>query len=196
MSCHHSNANKLILGAILGGIVAGTSAAFLKSKTGKALRDQSAEKLQNVKDKLEEFLDSVSDKTSAFADEISDRKEEYSDKIHDFALQISEQIKEFGSDENKEKLNAFLIGGIVGGILGAGVAAMGSSEHKQGGDIFKNVGCAATSLKQTVQQILNVLDEHEHPEKPHDRPKQHNSVDDVLDFVSTGIKLWQRVKNK
>lgn len=197
MSSHHANTNKLIIGAILGSIVAGTSAAFLASKSGKALRAESAKKLQNIKNNFEELLESVGDTTHAIEGKIYQRADDYSEKIQDFVQQVNDHIKSLDTDENKEELQAFLIGGILGGIVGIGVAALSTSEEEKSSFSFRNVGFSTASLKHTAQEILNALEEqYDRCERPREQLRAHGSVDDVLDFVTTGIKLWQRVKNR
>jgi len=190
-----SHTTKLVLGAILGGAIVGTSAAFLTSKSGRKLKNNAANTIEDLKDKLDDFLVNVSKKTKNIASDVSDRADDYSDKIQDFAAQITEQVECLGTTENKEKLTAFLIGGILGGMLGAG-AATWISEPSKKNDIIKSLGSSAYALKDTIKDILEVLEDNTESTAKSISKNSKTSVKDVIDFASTGIQLWQKFQSK
>lgn len=195
MACQKtSHTNKLILGAILGGVVAGTGAVLLNTKQGQKFKDDAADKLSDVKDQLQEFLSTLNDKSQTIRSDLSDRAEDYADRAQDFASQIREQIEAIGID-NKENLTALLIGAILGGMLGAGASSYMSSDTKNKKDMFKGLSSSAISVKNTIKDILSTLEDH-NPLHNHDGSKHPNSVKDILDFATSGVQLWNKFKSK
>lgn len=191
MACHkESHTNKLILGAILGGVVVGTSAIFLSSKQGKKFKDNASDKLEDLKDQLQDFLGSLNDKSQSIASDLSDRAEGYADRVQDFASQIREQIDALGEGDNKDRLTALLIGAIIGGMLGAGASAWLNSDSREKSDMFKNLGSSASAVKSTIKDILNVLEEK--TGSLHHKASKSNTVSDIMDFATTGMQLWQK----
>lgn len=195
MKCQKtSDANKLILGAILGGVVVGTSAVFLSTKKGQKLKDNAADKLQDVKDQLQEFLGSLSDKKEGFVSCLSDQAEGCSEKLQDFTSQVKDLIDTYSTDENKDRLSTLLIGTIIGGMLGAGASAYLNSDTAEKGDMFKNLGSKASSLKSTISDILHVLEDktgvHVHSNG------QSNTIKDIMDFATSGVQIWQKFQKK
>lgn len=191
MSNNQSGANQLILGAILGGVAVGTSAYFLSSKSGQAMKEYSADKWQHLKEHAETFLQSVMSKEQSIVSQIDAKADAYTQKMQDLKNQIVEQMKELGTDENKEKLKIFLIGGVLGGMVGAATASCVSLKAENKPSFLKNAEIKGDSIKSTVQEILRVLDE----KSP--GPADHhlsNTLQDILDFVSHGIGLWQKMK--
>lgn len=191
MSKDQSGANKLILGAILGGVAVGTSAYFLSSKSGQAVKEYSADKWHHLKEQVEMFLQSVMSTEQSIVAQIDEKADAYTQKIHDLKSQIVEQMKELGTEENKEKLKIFLIGGVLGGMVGAATASCVSLKAENKTACLTNADMKVDSMKSTVQEILRVLDEKSSGSADH---HLSNTLQDILDFVSHGIGLWQKMK--
>lgn len=191
MSNNQSGANKLILGAILGGVAVGTSAYFLSSKSGQSMKEYSADKWQLLKDHVETFLQSVMSKEQSIVAHLDEKADVYTQKIHDLKGQIVEQMKELGTEENKEKLKIFLIGGVLGGMVGAATASCVTLKAENKTPFLENAEMKVDSMKTTIQEILHVLDEKSSGPVDHHLP---NTLQDILDFVSHGIGLWQKMK--
>lgn len=192
MGYKDSNTNKLILGAILGGVIVGTSAIYLSTKQGKKLRNQATDKLQDFKEQLQDFLGSLNDKSKSLACDMSDRAGDYACKIQDFATQIREQIEGLGESEDKDRLTGLMIGAVVGALLGAGASAWLNSDSKDKSDLFKNLGTSAGTLKRTISDILSVLQD----KASFKGNRSSNAMKDILDFATTGVQLWQKFQNK
>lgn len=173
-----------LIGAVLGAIIVGSSAAFLASKAGQEFTDNSVDRLNNLKDGLEEFLGSISD--GSFTNELSDRASEYSDRVQDFAAHVTEQIKDLATDENKHIITVLLIGAVIGGLLGAGAASMITSEDSEKG-VFKNLGSKASTVKHSVQDFLDSLEK-----KAPRTSSRKSAASNLMEILGAGASLWDQ----
>lgn len=188
------SANKLILGALLGSVVVGTSAVLMSSKKKQTFTSKSSEAIGDLKDKLEEYLNYIGKKSQNISGDISDKASDYSSKIHDFALQISDQVEGLGTTENKDKMKAFLVGGILGGMLGAGASTWMSSGSGNKEEFLTTIGKSANNVKDTIQEILHIIDEKTSSENI--SKSSSSTVKDVIDFASMGLQIWQSMQSK
>lgn len=187
---HNDSTKNLVLGALLGSLVVGTSAAFLSSKMGQGLREDAADKIEDLKDKLSELYENASDKTECVKNEIGEKACEYTKKIRDFVSEFGEELGLIGR-HNKEKIPPLLIGSILGGILAIGASAYFlNGKDKRG--YFEKFGGNFSSLKDTVLEALTK------PENRHSNSKNYkiDSSDDILELIGSGLDFWKRLKRK
>jgi gas vesicle protein len=179
------------LGAIIGAIIVGSSAAFLASKTGQEFTDNSVDRLRDLKGRLDEFLNTVSD--GSFTDDLSDKASEYSDRVQEFAMQVTEQIKDMATDENKQIVTSLLIGAVIGGLLGAGAASMVTSDSDRAQGVFQNIGSKASSVKHTVEDFLENL-ERKTPRSV--SSAKRSTVNSLMDLVGAGVSIWDQYQRR
>lgn len=188
-----SNSHQMLLGAILGAIVVGSAAAFLSSKTGQDFKDNSVDKLRDLKSRLDEFLEDLGEKTEYFTNDVSEKKSEYSDKIQDFVGQVSDHMKSYATEENKQIVTALLIGAVVGGLIGAGTGSLMSPNSQRNGGVFRNIGSRVSSLKSTFDDLLENV---EGKSQSFMNSAKKTSTKDVLEFVGAGLALWNKMQSK
>jgi hypothetical protein len=109
---------------------------------------------------------------------------------------VSSFLDEMGdvssSPRHKELRYGFLIGGIIGSLLGAGAASLIANKmtrHEEGFmDRFH-----APNVRSVLRGILDMIEDRAEPYvKSADRSK---TVHDILDFAMTGLELWKGFRN-
>jgi len=202
MSNQQVSARELLIGALLGGLLAGVSVSLLTSKTGKKLRRDVEGKYRDVRNRLDDFVEDFSDKSQSLGKTFGDSACDWTEKVKDFVGGLKCEVGALADPEHEGLRTGFLIGGLVGGILAAGAAVAYSRncESCDPSEFVEKLGSRLSSGKQILNNVLEAIKEHSEPVKERINAKVadegSHTINEMLDFVTAGAQLWKRIKSK
>jgi gas vesicle protein len=169
------NYNQLLIGALLGGLVVGAPSVLLSSNKLK----KCALKKMNV---IADFIGDLLNETNENAHDIS---ENTIDMINSY----KEELLNYITDPEYHHLRTgFIIGTILGGILGAGAMHFAVHEKEE---------VKSFNIKGTLEDILDSIKSRVEPmQKKFRTCESHieSNLESVVDLAVSGLKLWQRLK--
>lgn len=182
----NSNTNGFLIGALIGSVVVGASAVFLSSRRGHDFKKNAEYKMRDMREKLDDLVEVLSDKKEEVQEQLGEKTNEYSQRIHDFAAHLMENIDV--GENYKEKVAPLLVGGLVGVALGIGAISLFSGNTVKKGYIRSLT--ESFPITDVLGEVLTLLEK----DGQKVAKKGENIVHDVLDLVSSGTHLWQKLK--
>jgi gas vesicle protein len=102
-----SNSTKgkdLLVGAVVGSVLGAVAALLLAPKSGKELRGDIAEQVNNITEKTQQVTGEVTQKTQEIAKTVSSHTSELYSKAKDAAINVAEGVRSW-RDSSKVELN-------------------------------------------------------------------------------------------
>lgn len=165
------SAKQMVLGAVAGSIVGAGTALLLAPKSGEDLREDINDTYQDLKEDFKEGI-----------------------------IQQGENLmKNSGWSSKSSSSNTnILIGGIAGGILcAAAVYLLTQKSRKSSGliseDFKERAGSFINGAKSVLSNVVETLDE---GEERIQKASSNSNVDDIVELVTIGLKLFQSFKNR
>lgn len=185
---HNKNSSNynFLIGAMIGSVVVGASAVFMTSRRGRDLKKTAEYKMRDMKGKLDDLVDILSDKGGEVQEQIGEKTSEYSQKIHDFAANLIDQIDV--GENYKEKIAPLVIGGLVGVAVGIGAVSLFSGDLAKKG-YLKSLS-ESFPISDVLGDVLSLLEK----DGQKVAKKGEHMAHDVLELVSSGAHLWQKLK--
>ena len=180
MSDNCNRSKGIVLGALVGGVLAGACVYFFKTKTGQKVIQDVSDRYQDLSNKLNGYVDEVQDTIKDHAERLTDRAKDTMDT--------------FRSGENRDFGYALLVGGAVGALLGGGCALLCHTCPKHGPkpDLMDSISNQASRWKCILKDISDVMANR--PNARASEPKNSSSIHDIVDFAVAGMDLWQSFK--
>lgn len=194
MSENNGNSNGVLLGILVGGIIAGASVAFFNSKAGKTFCHNAICKCQDLGDEIEDRVESIFDKNKSLASDVCDKVCFWTDSAKKLFELVSSGIGASATKENKNLAIKVLIGAAVGGALAVGAGLLRSKNKYHHYSLMDTVTGHASSLRKIVQGILDATEKN--IKSSHFDSKTSSAVNDFADFATAGMQLWQKMKRK
>jgi gas vesicle protein len=135
--CDHLHPKEFLAGAIIGGVVGAAAALLMAPKSGEELREDIADKVQEISENTHDFADDIHEKGKRFANNASSGASSIVDQASDVIETITDEIQNW-------------------------------KDRRKGGKI-------------RVKETIASASEH---------------LDDILDWASLGIRLWQSAKRR
>lgn len=182
----------LLLSAAAGGLVGLAAALLFAPKAGSRLR-------QDLLDTYQDILDKGGKAASCAAD--------YAEELKDTAASYMPRSKP------KDSNLPIIIGALGGAILGTAAAylAIPKDEEEEAHSITEKLRGASKSVADNIQSIdwigtakdvLSALNEkvnHNHngsKAEPLEEIAEENNLDEILDWASLGLRVWQNIKKR
>lgn len=191
MSNHSISSQELLIGALLGALVGGTTASMMNSKSGKALKGDIACKYQAIRDNLDDFLSNFEKNAS------TGQAHEWTEKAKDAFENLREQAAAIDLSEHKELGAGLLIGILLGVLLGAGTTFLLQDKYyvKDEG-ILKNIGSQISSWKPLISELQDMINENTKSFASSTKRNLTNRSDDLLELAAAGLQIWNHFKKK
>ncbi len=193
MACKERNSKGVVIGIVLGGALA-AAAYILTSKNGQKIKQNLAEGYEEVSNTVEQFISSLKETVQT---NLSQKMEDISEKTKQTLDSAKETLTTFADLESKDFKQGLLIGGIVGVALSVGgtLVFKASFEEKNRFNGVEHLGCQLVKWKNIVKEVMGSVTG-ESNSKIHHFPKQESqTLDELLDFAATGMKLWKTMKS-
>lgn len=198
MSNNKINSTELLIGALIGGLVVGTTAVLLSSKVEK-LKGDIPDRYRDLKDKMDDFIDSLSDNTQAIANNVSGHASEWTDKAKDAAEYIKDELAALAGPGHRDLKIGLVAGGILAGIVGIGAifALSGRGQRKRNVDFLSQFSDKAVAFKKILQNVQQVINGSTNKGSWQAlQSKASHPINDIVDFALTGVQLWHSFKNR
>lgn len=180
MSDNQMSLQTILVGAVIGGMLGGTAASVFTSKNASSVRDN----FHEYSDKIQAFIHSVNDNVSS---SIHDNAESLTDRAHDILSTMKSEFDSFPDLENKDFQKGLMVGAALGSLVGAGGAALYNSCSPKADK--------CNTWSKVAKEVLNIANHKGRFSGESNKP-QSRSINDVLDFAVTGIKLWQNLTKR
>jgi gas vesicle protein len=116
MRNHHLHTKEFVVGAAVGSLLGGVAALLVAPKSGRKLRDDICDVYCNMSDRTQDFAN----RGKSFAKGLGGQTRGWASKARSAVDGARRTVRGWrGEEEEEETTSDFLIGGLVGGILGA-----------------------------------------------------------------------------
>lgn len=209
----NNNTVNLLLGALIGGVVIGTAVVALTTNKKKFKRNVN-QKFDFVKDKVEDFLDSIHVNGTTFTSNINEHASDWAEKAKDFVTWVQD-LDFFNEPEYRNLRYGLVTGGVIIGLLGTAAVAMlaTKSNEEDARHFIEKAVNQINAWKSAIKDILKVIESRaefatdqfqnaskrmtaafdQHAHKAHGKGSTFN---DVIDFASAGLQMWQNMKHR
>lgn len=158
--------NGFVTGAALGGLIGSVAGLLLAPKSGKDLRCDIAETYCDVTEGAEKYGKKIKEK--------------------------GEHLLHFNSEKEDSATTNFLIGSVIGAVVGATAAVV--LAPKSGSELRKNITKTYDDVKENADEWKENIVELAQKFGKTVNNKTHSKIDDIVDFASVGIKIWNNLK--
>lgn len=201
MSSNQLSGPQVLTGVLLGGLVIGAAAYFLSTKTGKKVRKDLNCKYQEIKEDLEDF---ISDLNSNISKNLDETTSEWSEQAKETVDYLKDKIATLGDPENQELRSKLMAGGgLLAAVLAVGTAVWLASHSDKLGSIQRSTSSSQVyAWKNTLKDMIDFMNERmqQSSNQLKNRAKAEVSssgpLNEVLDFATAGLQLWQNIKKK
>lgn len=190
-----SSITRIMLSVVAGGVVGATTALLLAPKSGKKLRGDLYDAYEDMSDRGREFINDAVDRGQCAAKSAG----EYADNMKTAARDFIRKAPEASSPNVN-----LIIGAVAGGCLGAAAIYLLSSKENEV-DFAQKIRAAGSKISSTnwLDTARNVLDtiqqkvngQHNGSEME-EGVHGHNKMQEVLEFASLGLRLWENIKKR
>jgi len=187
----------MLAGVVLGGALVAAAAYILTSKNGQKIKRELREGYKEATNKVEQFIGGLKDTMQTH---LSQKMEDISEKTSSTIGSAKEALTAFADLENRDFKQGLVVGGILGVALSIGSTLVfkASFEEKNSFNGIEHLGCQLIKWKNIAKEMMeSVTGEGSNRDnsKIHHFPQgQSQTLDEVLDFAATGMKLWKKVK--
>jgi gas vesicle protein len=225
MAHRKMSANEFLVGAAVGSLLGGVSALLMAPKTGKRLRQDINDVYCDMTERTSDAAEQVSKKGKALAKSMSCQSHDLADKAKCMLCGVKNFLGYASEDEedSDEHLRDLLIGGAVGGILGAVTGLllarkpgnelredladtyedvaertqeMAEQMSKKGKTFVKTAKSRANNWINVAKEIVDGLTD-EVEEKGSELKEQAKSrFNDVADWASLGFRVWNEISKR
>lgn len=176
-SLYSNNVSQMVIGAAAGCVLGAAAAYFLTP--------------QNARHKLTRGLDDIYDKISDVAEEYTHGAIEKGQNVYSSAKDTMENIYEAAANafsRNGKISNKNLVLGILGaGLLGASAVYFAAQNSSKQGIMGQLKAGKWSDIAQNVIETVS--------DKLHEKEGSH-AVQNVMDWASMGLNLWQEIKKR
>ena len=172
----------LLFGMALGGALVGVAAYLVTSKNGRKLQQELMKGYEEASHQVEHCIGSLKEKMQTTVTK----------KMEDISEKTTEMLTDFADVESKDFKQGILVGGIVGVVLSIGCTMVfkASLEEENG---FEHFGSQLVQWKNILKEVMDTFGKT--TSKIHPFPSdQSHTLDELVDFAATGMKLWKKVK--
>jgi len=191
--------SEIILGALLGGAIAGGISIFLNSKSGRAFRHNVIDGYHALGDTLEDVVESVSDRAEKFKEQFIDSAEEARTTGKKKAKSLAEKIDQTCESAHVDAKIGLLVGALLGGLVTAGLSTLIATNHVEESQL-SSISRRVSPYLREFKHLVGNLSEYggDIPSKLNEFKKEAKSgiIQEALDFTIAGAKLWQNLQDR
>lgn len=184
----HNQSNHLLLGAILGGLLVGTSVSLISNKEVKKAGRKVKKRVIEQKDKIDNYIRMLEENIEK---EIDEKAVAWYKKAKKALQQVKKELNSTFEEHNELKIG-LLVGGILGTLIGVGFSHA-FPRHAETSNI-RNMGKKAEGWKNTIDDVMEIVDQHS--ESQIIKPQTTNTVHQAVDFIASGLQLWQSFRDQ
>ncbi|WP_068467946.1 YtxH domain-containing protein [Candidatus Protochlamydia phocaeensis] len=219
---NHINSKEFLVGAAVGSLLGGVAALLTAPKSGKRLRGDINNMYCDLSDRTQDVAQQVSKRGKSLAKSMSSQTCDWADKAKCIVSGVKNWVG-LEEEEEEETTRDLLIGGLVGGILGATAGLLlapkaGSELREDLADAYNDVSdrtqdmaeeiakkgksFAKTARSRTnkwLELAREVVDEisgqvQEKGEDFTDTAKDR--LNDIMDWAALGMRVWKGINSK
>lgn len=208
----NSNGINILTGILVAGAIAGAS-TYLLSSNNRRYKRQISRRYRDVRARMSDFLNGINSNAQYLSSGLASNASEWGEKAQDFIEWARDQLKVLGGREYKELRLALIGGAIIIGLVGTAAVIMASSKSgKDTSEILDRINSQICSWKKVIKNILATVQDRAEDtldqvnragtrlrHKFESNGRSHarsNTINEVIDFASSGLQLWQNLKNR
>lgn len=181
------NTKDIVVGALLGALLAGASSKFLTSKSGKKIKRDLTNKYNHARSNVHDFMETLNDKKR----KVGEKAEDFSEKAKGTYEYIKEELSALADEDHGNARLGLVLGALLGAVVAAGATHLINNRDEEENFLEK----ASSNISGLKKLLSGVLETVEHNGASVVKEPSH-FINDALELATKGIHLWQKIKTR